>query len=78
MAGNTNKTVSPDRNRINLSKRYEVDLWCTRFGCTEGQLCAAVAKAGTDPAMVRTYFDVRRQQDEAMVAHARIATAVRT
>jgi hypothetical protein len=35
-----------DRTRINLSEGYEVRYWTERFGVTEDELVAAVAKVG--------------------------------
>jgi len=46
MADDKTKTGRPDRDRINTSESYEVRDWAKRFGVSEGELLAAVRKAG--------------------------------
>jgi hypothetical protein len=35
-----------DRSRVNVNQPHELRSWCTKFGCTEDQLKAAVARVG--------------------------------
>jgi len=40
------KIGKPDRDRINVNEDYELRDWTKRFGVSEGELKAAVKKAG--------------------------------
>jgi len=42
-----------DRSRVNVNEPWEVRYWCGHFGCTEGQLRAAVAAVGVSADAVR-------------------------
>jgi hypothetical protein len=46
MPDDKTKTGRPDRDRINTSESYEVRDWAKRLGVSEGELLAAVRKAG--------------------------------
>ena len=47
-----------DRRRsINMHEDYEARYWCKHFGETEARLRAAVGRAGTSAAAVRTHLD---------------------
>ena len=47
------KDRSPgDSSRINLTEAWEVQWWCTKFGCTEVALRSAVSRAGSTAAQV--------------------------
>lgn len=47
MSDDKSNTGGQDRKRINLSEAYEVRDWSQKFGVTEDQLRAAVAKVGS-------------------------------
>jgi hypothetical protein len=46
MSDDTSKRGPADRNRINVNEDYEVRYWSEKFGVSEEQLRAAVARAG--------------------------------
>ncbi|KQS55881.1 hypothetical protein ASG17_07465 [Brevundimonas sp. Leaf363] len=46
MSDDKSKTGGQDRERISLSEDYEVRDWTAKFGVTEEELRAAVAKVG--------------------------------
>jgi hypothetical protein len=46
MSDDKTKTGKPDRDRINPDEAYEVRDWSKRLGVSEGELKAAVRKAG--------------------------------
>ncbi|RYG85189.1 MAG: DUF3606 domain-containing protein [Alphaproteobacteria bacterium] len=46
MSDDKTKTGGQDRERISLSEDYEVRDWSAKFGVTEDELRAAVAKVG--------------------------------
>jgi len=51
------KKVRPeDASRISLTEPYEVNYWCARFGCTESELRAAVAKVGVSAKAVEKHI----------------------
>lgn len=35
-----------DRARVNVNEAHELKYWCSKFGCTEAQLRAAVKAVG--------------------------------
>ena len=41
-----------DPSRVNLAEAWEVQYWCTRFGCTEVALRSAVKEVGPTAASV--------------------------
>jgi hypothetical protein len=49
-----------DLSMVNLSDPFEIRRWCQRFVCTESQLRAAVANAGSDPAKVGQWLVARQ------------------
>jgi hypothetical protein len=58
------KNRSPsDPTRVNLVEEWEVQYWCTRFGCTEVALRRAVKEGGPDAAAVE-----RKLKEAAKVA----------
>ena len=46
MSDDTSKRGPADRSRINVNEDYEVRYWSEKFGVSEEQLRAAVARAG--------------------------------
>jgi hypothetical protein len=46
MADDKSKTGKADRDRINVNEPYELRDWSNKFGCTPGELKAAVQKVG--------------------------------
>ena len=53
MADDTSIRGTVDRSRINMSQPHEVRYWTTKFGVSEDQLKAAVAKVGTSARLSR-------------------------
>jgi hypothetical protein len=45
-----------DRLKINVSDPWELRWWCTKFGCTEAQLKAAIDAMGAIAGNVRKYL----------------------
>ena len=41
-----------DTSRVNMTESWEVQYWCTRFGCTEVELRDAVSSVGPSAAEV--------------------------
>jgi hypothetical protein len=56
MADDKTKKGSEDRTRINLSERYEILYWREKFGVSESDLEAAVAKVGSMAIDVENYL----------------------
>ena len=56
MSDDKSKTGNPDKDTISLSEAYEVRDWCKKFGCTEAQLRAAVAKVGKSARAVEAHL----------------------
>jgi len=54
MSDDKTKTAPQDAARINVNEQYEVGYWTQKFGCTEQQLRAAVAKVGVSAKAVET------------------------
>jgi hypothetical protein len=46
MSDDKSKTGGPDRTRINVHEKYEVDYWTKKWNVTEEQLRAAIKKVG--------------------------------
>lgn len=53
MSDDRTNTGAPDRSRINVNERYEVDDWTQALGVTEDVLREAVAAAGPSAEKVR-------------------------
>ena len=53
MADDLHKKGPPDRNRISLSEKWEVDYWTEALGVSEDKLKQAVAKHGNSAKKVR-------------------------
>lgn len=53
---NPNKKIPQDASKISLTEPYEVSYWCTKFGCTESELKAAVKAVGHSVAAVKKYL----------------------
>lgn len=51
-----------DRARINLRERHEVVYWTDAFGCTEGELRAAVERVGVMAKDVRQYLTDQKKR----------------
>ena len=61
MADNLRLRGTPDRTRVNVNERWEVDYWCKEFGCTVAELLAAVQAVGVSVANVRNYLLATRR-----------------
>ena len=59
MADNKSTTGNPDRQRINTKQDYEVRDWAKKFGVSEEQLRAAVAKVGNQADAVEKHLKGR-------------------
>jgi Protein of unknown function (DUF3606). len=46
MSDDKSKVGAPDRLRVNVNEKYEVEYWTNKWGVTHQQLSAAVAKVG--------------------------------
>lgn len=46
MSDDLSQRGQPDRLRVNVNEPHEVKYWCSKFGCTEDQLRAAVRRVG--------------------------------
>lgn len=46
MSDDKSKTRPQDASRVNIHEPYEVEYWCSKFGCTEQELVDAVQKVG--------------------------------
>jgi hypothetical protein len=53
MPDDKTKRGEPDRSRVNVHERYEVEYWTKKFGVTEQQLKQTVQKVGTSVESVR-------------------------
>lgn len=53
------EALPADRSRIAVTDPVEVRWWARRFGCTEQQLLAVVARVGTSAAQVERVIDGR-------------------
>ena len=51
------ETLPADRSRIEIDDPREVRYWAVKFGCSEAQLRAAVARVGTSAAQVERVID---------------------
>lgn len=49
-----------DRSRVTVNDPAEVAHWCTKFGCSETQLRAAVKMVGPAPSKVRAHLAQRK------------------
>ena len=47
MPDDKSKRGGQDRSRINMNERYEVEYWKKKFGVSEEELRAAVARVGS-------------------------------
>ena len=56
MSDNLKKKGPPDRTRINVNEKWEVDWWCEDLGCSEAQLRAAVQAVGVMVVNVKRYL----------------------
>jgi hypothetical protein len=56
MSDDLTKKGPPDRSRINIHEKWEVEYWCREFACTPEQLAAAVKAVGVMAADVRKYL----------------------
>jgi hypothetical protein len=59
MSDNKKNVGSPDRDRINLSEKYEVQYWAEKFGVSAEELREAVQKVGTVATDVENYLNGR-------------------
>ena len=53
MTDNRSKRGQPDRNRINMSQRYEVRYWTKHLGISREELQRAIDKVGPSASAVR-------------------------
>ena len=56
MADDPNKQGQPDRSRISLEQRHEVDYWTKRFGVSREQLEQAVRAVGNSVDAVQRHL----------------------
>jgi hypothetical protein len=49
-----------DRSKVNVNEASEVTYWCTKFGCSETQLRAAVKMVGVTVSKVRAHLAQRK------------------
>lgn len=56
MSDDLNKKRPQDASKVNVNESWEVRYWCTKFGCTESQLRAAVKAVGVSAAKVQAYL----------------------
>lgn len=56
MADNPNLRGTPDNDLVSLSQRHEVDYWTKKFGVSEAQLRAAIAKVGNSVRALKQHF----------------------
>lgn len=56
MSDDLTKRGPADRTRVNVNEPHEVKYWCSKFGCTEAQLRAAVKAAGVMAANVEKHL----------------------
>lgn len=56
MSDNLKIREPQDGSKVNVHEAWEVRYWCTKFGCTETQLKAAVQAVGVSAAAVRKYL----------------------
>ena len=52
MADDLTKRGSPDRTRINMAEKHEVQYWTKKLGVSKEQLAAAIEKMGNTSAAV--------------------------
>ena len=62
MPDNQTKKIPHDVNQIDLSSVDEVDHWCRRFDCSEGQLRKAVENVG--PSVKAVEAEIRRIKNQ--------------
>ena len=51
-----------DRSRINLSEHHEIDVWTSRFDCSEAELRDAVNRLGTCAHVVKSFLRGRAER----------------
>ena len=56
MPDNKNKPGNPDKSRININEKYELNDWSKKFGISPEELKKAVKKAGTEAADVEAFL----------------------
>ncbi len=56
MPDNLEKKIPLDKNRINLSQRYEITYWCKEFNISEKKLRELVKTHGTSVAEIRKHL----------------------
>lgn len=56
MSDDLTKRGPPDQTRVNVNEPWEVKWWCSKFGCTEAQLRAAVKAVGVMVVNVRRHL----------------------
>jgi hypothetical protein len=56
MSDDLKKTRPQDASRINIHEPWEVNWWCSEFGCTKAELDAAVKAVGTSAAAVSRHL----------------------
>ena len=53
-----------ERIRIDLAQYLEVEMWCRKFGCTEGSLRAAIRIVGDDAVAVSNWLATGRKPSD--------------
>jgi hypothetical protein len=56
MSDDKSKTGSPDRDRINVHEKYEVEYWTKKLGVSADQLKSAVSAAGPTAKAVEAHL----------------------
>jgi Protein of unknown function (DUF3606) len=46
MVDDLTKKAPQDASKVNVNEPYEVNWWCSKWGCTPAQLKACVARVG--------------------------------
>jgi hypothetical protein len=62
MADDKSNTGNPDRQRINTSQQHELRDWAEKFGVSEEDLKAAVAKVGNQADAVQEHLKGRSRR----------------
>ncbi len=60
MSDNKQKIGNPDRQRVNMSEKYEVENWTRKFGVSREELQKAVDKVGNESKDLEEFFKSKR------------------
>ena len=59
MSDDLTKKRPQDSSKVNVNETWEVKYWCSKFGCSETQLRAAVMAVGVSAKAVEAYLKNR-------------------